>query len=89
MAELAASVPNLLTEDWNGLNVLHQSASMVGALELGLSSCPGSELADKSLEGKKFPDHLEVLGGSRHANIHHTIASSSPSRLTPCAEIAP
>jgi len=49
VAELAARVPNLISDEWNGLNVLHTSASMVGALELGLSSTPAASLADKSL----------------------------------------
>jgi NADH dehydrogenase (ubiquinone) Fe-S protein 1 len=49
VAELAARVPNLVTDDWNGLGVCHTSASMVGGLELGLSSCPSDDLANKDL----------------------------------------
>jgi len=32
---LAQNIPNLLTDSWNGFNVLHTAASRVGALELG------------------------------------------------------
>jgi len=35
VATLFKNVPNLLTEEWNGLNILHTAASRVGALELG------------------------------------------------------
>eukprot|EP00658_Telonema_sp_P-2_P007614 TRINITY_DN12843_c0_g1_i1.p1 TRINITY_DN12843_c0_g1~~TRINITY_DN12843_c0_g1_i1.p1 ORF type:complete len:728 (+),score=220.21 TRINITY_DN12843_c0_g1_i1:1-2184(+) len=49
VAELATKVPNLVTDDWNGLNVLHTSASMVGALELGLASTPAEDVASKDL----------------------------------------
>jgi NADH dehydrogenase (ubiquinone) Fe-S protein 1 len=35
MASLAKNIPGLLTEDWNGVNVLHTAAARVGALELG------------------------------------------------------
>lgn len=48
VAQLAARVPNLVVDGWNGLNVLHTAASTVGALELGLASRP-SELGDKEL----------------------------------------
>merc|ERR1719387_2209589 len=34
-AKLASNIPNLLTDSWNGFNVLHTAASRVGALELG------------------------------------------------------
>jgi len=35
VAELAKNIPNLLTDSWNGFNVLHTAAARVGALELG------------------------------------------------------
>ena len=35
VAKLVKNVPGLLTEEWNGVNVLHTAASRVGALELG------------------------------------------------------
>eukprot|EP00656_Telonema_subtile_P050084 TRINITY_DN6393_c0_g1_i2.p1 TRINITY_DN6393_c0_g1~~TRINITY_DN6393_c0_g1_i2.p1 ORF type:complete len:448 (+),score=150.14 TRINITY_DN6393_c0_g1_i2:197-1540(+) len=40
VAQLAAQIPNLVTDEWNGLNVLHTAAAAVGALELGLQSKP-------------------------------------------------
>jgi NADH dehydrogenase (ubiquinone) Fe-S protein 1 len=49
VAELALKIPNLITDEWNGLNLLHCDASAVGALELGLASSPGGDLADKDL----------------------------------------
>jgi len=35
VANLVKNVPNLLTDSWNGFNVLHTAAARVGALELG------------------------------------------------------
>jgi len=35
VASLAKNIPNLLSEDWNGINTLHTAAARVGALELG------------------------------------------------------
>lgn len=49
VAQLATKVPNLVTDDWNGLNLLHCDASAVGALELGIASTPGEDLAEKEL----------------------------------------
>jgi len=35
VATLAKNIPNLLTDSWNGFNILHTAAARVGALELG------------------------------------------------------
>lgn len=35
----------VITEDWNGYNILHNHANMVGALDLGFSSGDGMEVA--------------------------------------------
>jgi len=37
IAKLVKNVPKLLTDKWNGVNVLHTAAARVGALELGIT----------------------------------------------------
>lgn len=37
---LAASVPNLVTEEWNGINVLHTAASAAAARDIGFTRGP-------------------------------------------------
>jgi len=42
---------NLLSEDWNGLNILHTAASRVGALDLGFVPAKGGLSFSKILKG--------------------------------------
>ncbi|MES2215188.1 MAG: NADH-quinone oxidoreductase subunit NuoG [Pseudomonadota bacterium] len=43
---------NILREDWNGLNILHNHASMVGALDIGFVPTDKSKTAKQMAEGK-------------------------------------
>jgi NADH dehydrogenase (ubiquinone) Fe-S protein 1 len=46
VATLAKNIPNLLTDSWNGFNVLHTAAARVGALELGFVPSGESSAAE-------------------------------------------
>jgi NADH-quinone oxidoreductase chain G len=53
VAKLVKNCPNLLSENWNGVNVLHTAAARVGALELGFVP---------SGEQTTAPDFVYLLG---------------------------
>jgi NADH dehydrogenase/NADH:ubiquinone oxidoreductase subunit G len=53
VATLAKNVPNLLTDDWNGFNILHTAAARVGALELGFVPSGASDAS---------PDFVYLMG---------------------------
>jgi len=41
----------IVRNDWNGFNILHNHSSMVGALDIGFSGCNAAEILQKSEEG--------------------------------------
>lgn len=56
---LREAYPNLNTPEWNGVNVLHTSASRVAALDLGF--VPGPDAAKERAEGKVAPKKVVYL----------------------------
>jgi len=46
LQQLAAAHPNLVTEEWNGLSVLHRAASRVAALDIGF--VPGTNASSQA-----------------------------------------
>jgi len=81
VAKLVKNVPNLLTDSWNGFNVLHTAAARVGALELGF--VPSGESgspdfvylmgADDYVEGS-VPDGAFVVYQGHHGDAGATRA---------------
>merc|ERR1712227_1093247 len=81
VAKLVKNVPNLLTDSWNGVNVLHTAAARVGALELGF--VPSGETsspdfvylmgADDYVEGS-VPDGAFVIYQGHHGDAGATRA---------------